>query len=81
VIRVDEDAPTMAGGIHLGGTVANQPVGTVEAVYRTCTDFKVGDRVFFNKHSGTGYKENELDSKSPEFKIVSEDDILGWLQQ
>ncbi len=81
VIRLDEEAPAISGGIHLATPLSQKPVGTVEAVYQGCEDFAVGDRVFYNKHSGTGYKEDELVKDSPEFKIVNEDDILGWLQQ
>jgi len=79
VIRVDNEVETVRNGLIITETVAvaKPNVGTVVAVHANNPTVSVGQKVMYLKHSGTTFKEDPLDKNSPEYKVISEKDILG----
>lgn len=85
VLEVLDDAEQTAGGIYIPDTAREKPqrgiilaVGpgrTLENGNKEPMNVKVGDKVLFAKYGGTEVK---FDGK--EYKILSEKDILGILE-
>lgn len=82
VILIDNEVQEVRNGIILANpTVTAKPnVGKVVAVHNNSPIVQVGDQVMYLKHSGTGFKEDALVKESPEYKVISEKDILGIVE-
>lgn len=82
VILVDYEVQEVRNGIILANpnVTAKPNVGRVVAVHNNSSIVQVGDQVMYLKHSGTGFKEDPLDKESPEYKVISEKDILGIVE-
>lgn len=83
VIKIDTEKVEEVNGILLAPTaavIAKPNIGTVVAVHPNNPIVEVGQKVMFLKHSGTGYKEDPLDKNSPDYKVLSEKDILGIVE-
>lgn len=83
VILIDNQVEEARNGILLAPTasvIAKPNVGKVVAVHPDNPIVKVGDEVMYLKHSGTGFKEDALVKDSPEYKVISERDILGIVE-
>ena len=82
VVKVDEEKEKTVGGIYLPDTAKDKPVtGKVIAVgpgkvlkdgTRLQLAVKEGDRVVFGKYAG-----HDVKVEGQEFKIISENEILG----
>lgn len=80
VVEINKEVETIRNGLYLGATSVTIPnTGKVVAVHKDSPQLKIGDEVMFIKHSGTGYKEDELNSESREFKVIKETEILGTI--
>lgn len=81
VIEIDSTLEEVSkSGILLAPTatvLAKPNIGKVVAVHSNNPIVQVGQEVMFLKHSGTGFKSDPLDKNSPEYKVLSEKDILG----
>lgn len=84
VIKVIDETEQTAGGIYIPDTAREKPQkgevlavgpGKFEDGKREPVDVKVGDVVLFTKYGGTDIK---IDGK--EYKILSERDILGVIE-
>lgn len=82
VIKIDKEVEEARNGILLAPTavIAKPNTGTVVAVHSNNPIVSVGQSVMYLKHSGTGFKEDSLDKDSPEYKVISERDILGIVE-
>lgn len=82
VIRIENEVESVRNGIILAETavVAKPNVGLVVAVHPNNPTVEVGQKVMFLKHSGTGFKEDPLDKNSTEYKVLSDKDILGIVE-
>lgn len=83
VIKIDTTVEEVRNGILLApsATVIAKPnVGVVVAVHPNDPLVQVGQEVMYLKHSGTGFKEDALEKGSPEYKVISEKDILGIVE-
>jgi len=70
------------GGIFVKTNIQTPVItGTIVMKARDCTlPVKEGDKVVIIKHNGTGFVSDPLSHDPDEFKIVSENDILGICQ-
>lgn len=41
---------------------------------------EVGDTVMFNKHSGSVIKLDRFEDKSPEYRVIKQDDVFGIIK-
>jgi co-chaperonin GroES (HSP10) len=82
VILIDNEVQEVRNGIILANpnVTAKPNVGTVVAVHENSPIVQVGQKVMYLKHSGTGFKEDILEKESPEYKVISERDILGIVE-
>lgn len=82
VIRIENEIVEEVNGIILAPTasIAKPNIGTVVAVHANSPTVEVGQKVMFLKHSGTGFKDDPLDKNSPEYKVLSDKDILGIVE-
>ena len=82
VILIDNEVQEVRNGIILANpnVTAKPNVGTVTAVHENSPIVQVGQKVMYLKHSGTGFKEDILEKESPEYKVISERDILGIVE-
>jgi chaperonin GroES len=64
-----------AGGLYIPDTAKEKPqTGKVEAVGEEVKQIKVGDKVLFDKYSGS-----KINIDNNEYLIVKEEDVLGIL--
>ena len=64
-----------AGGLYIPDTAKEKPqTGKVEAIGEEVKQLKVGDKVLFDKYSGS-----KINIDNNEYLIVKEEDILGIL--
>lgn len=83
VILIEKEVEEARNGILLAPTVtviAKPNTGKIVAVHPNNPTVQVGQKVMYLKHSGTGFKEDALDKESPEYKVISEKDILGIVE-
>jgi len=64
-----------AGGLYIPDTAKEKPqTGKVEAVGEEVKQIKVGDKILFDKYSGS-----KINIDNNEYLIVKEEDVLGIL--
>ena len=64
-----------AGGLYIPDTAKEKPqTGKVEAVGEEVKQIKVGDKILFDKYSGS-----KINIDNTEYLIVKEEDVLGIL--
>jgi chaperonin GroES len=64
-----------AGGLYIPDTAKEKPqTGKVEAVGEEVKQIKVGDKILFDKYSGS-----KINLDNNEYLIVKEEDVLGIL--
>ncbi|HLE42062.1 MAG TPA: co-chaperone GroES [Nitrospirota bacterium] len=64
-----------AGGLYIPDTAKEKPqTGKVEAVGEEVKQIKVGDKILFDKYSGS-----KINIDNSEYLIVKEEDVLGIL--
>ena len=64
-----------AGGLYIPDTAKEKPqTGKVEAVGEEVKQIKVGDKILFDKYSGS-----KINIDNIEYLIVKEEDVLGIL--
>ncbi len=64
-----------AGGLYIPDTAKEKPqTGKVEAVGDEVKQIKVGDKILFDKYSGS-----KINIDNNEYLIVKEEDVLGIL--
>ena len=71
-----EELEKTAGGLYIPDTAKEKPQsGKVEAVGDEVKSLKVGDKILFDKYSGSKIKLDNVD-----YLIVKEEDVLGVLR-
>ncbi|MBZ0158475.1 MAG: co-chaperone GroES [Alphaproteobacteria bacterium] len=72
----DEELEKTAGGIYVPDVAKEKPQkGTIEAVGSEVQEVKAGDKVLFDKYSGSKIKIDDT-----EYLIVKEEDLLGIIE-
>lgn len=75
-VRYFEEEEKTSGGLFIPDTAKEKPQkGIVEAVGSEVKDVKVGDKVLFDKYSGSKVNIDEA-----EYLIIKEEDILGIIE-
>jgi chaperonin GroES len=76
-ISYTEQEDRTPGGLYIPDNAKKKPqIGIVEAVGSEVKWCKVGDKVVYDKYSGSQFKMNEQ-----EFLIIKEEDILGKIKE
>ena len=77
LIKQTEQEEVTKGGIVLPGTVSKEKsiIGEVVAVGRKIEEIKVGDKVIFEKYSGTEVKDGE-----ESYLILEKDTVLAIVE-
>jgi len=74
-VTYTEEMTKTAGGLYIPDTAKEKPQsGKVEAVGDEVKSLKVGDKILFDKYSGSKIKLDNVD-----YLIVKEEDVLGVL--
>jgi len=74
-VTYTEEMEKTAGGLYIPDTAKEKPQsGKVEAVGDEVKSLKVGDKILFDKYSGSKIKLDNVD-----YLIVKEEDVLGVL--
>jgi chaperonin GroES len=75
-VSYTDELEKTAGGLYIPDSAKEKPQsGKVEAIGGEVKSLKVGDKILFDKYSGSKIK---LDSK--DYLIIKEEDVLGILQ-
>ncbi|MEW6410681.1 MAG: co-chaperone GroES [Nitrospirota bacterium] len=75
-IKYSQEEEKTPGGIYVPDTAKEKPQkGIVEAVGSEVKEVKVGDKVLFDKYSGSKIKIDDVD-----YLILKEEEILGIIQ-
>lgn len=74
-VSYTEELEKTAGGLYIPDTAKEKPQsGKVEAIGEEVKSLKVGDKILFDKYSGSKIKLDNVD-----YLIVKEEDVLGVL--
>lgn len=74
-VSYTDEMEKTAGGLYIPDTAKEKPQsGKVEAVGDEVKSLKVGDKILFDKYSGS-----KINIDNTEYLIVKEEDVLGIL--
>lgn len=74
-VSYTEELEKTAGGLYIPDSAKEKPQsGRVEAIGDSVKTLKVGDKILFDKYSGSKIKLDDVD-----YLIVKEEDVLGVL--
>jgi chaperonin GroES len=74
-VSYTEELEKTAGGLYIPDSAKEKPQsGKVEAVGDEVKSLKVGDKILFDKYSGS-----KINIDNKEYLIIKEEDILGIL--
>ncbi|HUI44496.1 MAG TPA: co-chaperone GroES [Nitrospirota bacterium] len=75
-VSYTEELEKTAGGLYIPDTAKEKPQsGKVEAIGEGVKSLKVGDKILFDKYSGSKIRLDDVD-----YLIVKEEDVLGVLK-
>ena len=73
-LEEDEKTP---GGLYIPDTAKEKPQrGEVQAIGSEVKDIKVGDKILFDKYSGS-----KINIDDVEYLIIKEEDVLGIIEE
>ena len=75
-VRYSEEEEKTPGGLYIPDTAKEKPQrGEVQAIGSEVKDIKVGDKILFDKYSGSKITIDDV-----EYLIIKEEDVLGIIE-